>query len=421
MHTAGILLIITSLSAGGNGAPERLLADVNESAGVEPDPFDRGVKLMDRGDFRGAIAAFRKVPGDDPSAALLEGISNYRLGDLDAAAPLLRRAERYPAHTDAARFYLGLVSMERGENAQASSYFDRLSSSQTLGPAASDLARLANRDGNLVLSVLAETGWDSNVTLTPDGTPVAGQTSDGGYALTGGVLYRPLGRNGPFVRGSGFLRQQLSLSAYDYDGLDVAAGWELGHGGHGLIAEYDYGYRTLGGASYLSAHRLSASGWAAFGAVALSASYAVRFDGYAANWTGFSGTLHRAEAKLSWTTTPKLRLALAYGLGRDATDQGVLAWLEHGPRAEAQYSLSRRARLRVETGVTFRGYDTFDPTFNTTRVDTYLDAGALAELDLGRRWTARAGVLGRKAFSNVSDFTYFKIVPTIGLSYVLGL
>ena len=116
-----------------------------------------------------------------------------------------------------------------------------------------------------------------------------------------------------------------------------------------------------------------------------------------------------------------LRLAAAYGLARDATDQDVLAWLEHGPRAEAQYSLSRRARLRLETGVTFRGYDLFDATFNATRVDTYLDAGALAELDLGRRWTARVGVLGRRAISNVPGFTYFKVVPTVGLSYVLGL
>ncbi len=132
-------------------------------------------------------------------------------------------------------------------------------------------------------------------------------------------------------------------------------------------------------------------------------------------------SLRQARRKGHPHATRKLRLALAYDFGRDATDRDVLAWLEHGPRAEAQYVLGRRARLRFEAGVTFRGYDLFDPAFATMRSDTFLDAGVLAELDLGLRWTARVGLLGRRAFSNVSDFTYLKILPTIGLSYVVGL
>lgn len=406
-----------------DSASRAALGELCREGGGGTDPFAEGLRLMEQGKLRGAVAAFQRARArrQDPSADLLEGICHYRLGEYDEATPLLRSAQALPAHADAARFYLGLVAMQRGAGSEAASYFDSVVGTTAFGPAAADLARLASREGRLVLSFLGETNWDSNVTLRPDGAPATGDASDGGYAAMANVLYRPLGPSGLFVRGSGMLHQELSLDAYNLGGLDGAVGWELGHRGHMLVVEYDYGYRTLGGRSYLNAQRLSASGWMVVGDVALAASYFVRLDSYASVWSAFSGVLQRGEVKASRAFTPKLRLGIAYGLARDSTDSAVQTWFEHGPRAQAVVTISRRTRLLAEAGVTFRTYDVYDPTLSATRSDTYLDANVAGEYDLGRNWTARLSLIGRRASSNVSDFTYSKIVPTLGLAYVIGM
>lgn len=388
------------------------------------DPFSEGLNLMDADDLPGAIAAFQRARarGEDPSAALLEGICHYRLAEYDDAERLLRAAERLPAHADAARFYLGLIAMERGASTEAVSRFESVSDTSGLGPAAADLARFASREGRLILSFLAETNWDSNVTLRPDAAPAAGTSaSDAGYAAMANIVYRPLDRSGLFLRATGMLHQQMTLNTYDLGGEDAAIGWELGHGAHMIVVEYDYGYRTLGGASYLSANRLSASGWATVAGVNLSGSYFARFDTYASNWSGFSGVLQRGEVKASRAVGPALRLSVAYELGRDLTRDTAQTWFEHGPSAEALITLSRRARLSFAAGVAFRPYANYDPTLGTTRSDTFVVGSATAEWDLASRWTARVSLLGRRSVSNVPDFTYSKLAPAFGVGYVLGI
>ena len=63
----------------------------------------------------------------DASAALLEGICDYQLGEDTAAQPLLLHAESRPEHRDLARFYLGLIALRAGEARRASVLFEQAS------------------------------------------------------------------------------------------------------------------------------------------------------------------------------------------------------------------------------------------------------------------------------------------------------
>jgi tetratricopeptide (TPR) repeat protein len=139
---------------------------------------------MDDRDWRGAAAAFQAARKGDagPSAALLEGICRHELGEEDEAAALLREAAAYPPHREEAQLYLGLVALRTGSSSEAAALFESASANPALEHAAADLARLARRDGRLVLSVFAESGWDSNVNLAPSGTPIGPPTSDGATA-----------------------------------------------------------------------------------------------------------------------------------------------------------------------------------------------------------------------------------------------
>ncbi len=387
-----------------------------------PDPFQDGLRRMDAEDLPGAARAFEAAFAADgnASAALLGGIARYELGDDEAAERLLRAAERDPAHREEARFYLGLLALREGDGARASSLLEGAATNPALASPALDLARLARRDGRLIFSLVAESGWDSNVNLGPGGPEGPAAQSDGTAALSASILWRPSGARGPYLRAAGLLHNLAQLDAYDLGGVEAAAGWQLRAGRHGAAAEYEYAHRTLGGDDYLGAHRLLASGWLRRGRAVAAGSYAVRFESFAGGWSPFSGVLHRAEARATLDATSRLRLGLAYAGGRDDARESVLSYWEHGPRAEVRLLLGR-ARLGVDLGLTLRAYDVFDEALGARRRDTYLDGAAFVEVDLADRWTARAGIIGRNARSNVDALAYDKLAPSVAIGYTLGL
>jgi tetratricopeptide (TPR) repeat protein len=383
----------------------------------------RGLAQMDAGDCRAAAASFAEARAADPnpSAALLEGICRYELGEDEPAARCLREAEANASHREEARFYLGLLALRAGEGAEASSLFEAARSDPALADSADALARRARLEGRWTVALSAESGWDSNVTLAPSGLAAAPPQADALYALSGAVLFRPDGARGPYLRASGFLRDPVQLGAYSVRGVDGAAGWQLmGDTARGVL-EYDFAWRTFGGAPYLGAHRLLASGDVRAGPAVLGAAYLVRFDSYATGWTDFSGTLQRGEVRAGFSLAPWAAVTIAYGLGRDATRDPVLSYLEHGPRAEVRLALSRTVRGGVEAAMAWRGYDRSDPALGTLRRDVQLDAAAFLELELASGLRARLSLDARRTSSSAPAAEYGKIVPALGMTYARGL
>jgi hypothetical protein len=212
----------------------------------------------------------------------------------------------------------------------------------------------------------------------------------------------------------------VQLEAYGVRGFDAAAGWQFRGRRAQLDTEYDFGSRSFGGAPYVTAHRLLASASTRAGGVALGATYLARFESYASAWSRFDGTLQRAEVRAAASPLRKIRVALGYGLNRDDTDDPVLRYVEHGPRAGIGISAARSWRLGLDAAVSFRTYDEYDPTLQAARRDTYLDASAFAELDVAPGWAARLSLGARRATSNVPALEYDKVVPSIGLAYARG-
>jgi hypothetical protein len=399
------------------------------------DPFRAGLAQMEAHQWQAAAASFRQArrSSGDPSAALLEGICDYQLGDDAAAEPLLRLAEARPEHQDLARFYLGLVALRAGAAPRAAALFAEASANPVLGALAADLSRLTRQDARLVLTFLAEAGFDSNVTLAPAGasTSTGGtggmmgggtMSGEGLYGLAASALYRPFGPSGAYLRGEGFLRQQPRLGAYDVGGVGAALGWQLVRGGDGLLAEYAYAFRTFGGSPYLSANRLTGAGWLSAGGLTWSARYAGQLEDYrSSTLDGFSGVLHHGELRVALPFATSGWMALTYGGSRDAARLAIASYTEHGPKLDVRLLLSSRLRLGASAGVTLRAYDAKDAVIGVTRSDRYLDGSVLAEFDLASGWTARCSVEGRKAFSNAAAFEYDKLVPMIGIAWQMGL
>ncbi len=366
-----------------------------------------------------SAAARADSPAPSPALALLEGICHVELGEDALAEPLLRQAETSAEQREAARLFLGILRLRSGDAAGAAALFDAAAGAPGFSRTAADLGRLARRDGKLVLSLLADAAWDSNVTLAPlDGSP--GPGSDAAAGIAAAALWRPLGPSGPYARASGSLQRQLELGDYDFTALDAAAGWQHQARSLSLAAEYDLASRTLGGEAYLTAHRLLAS--LVLGRrTTLAAIYSARLEDYAGEFGDFSGVVHRGELRMGLPLGTRARLGLSYLAARDLADADDLSYLEHGPRADLWVVAAPRLRLGLEGGATLRRHDRADPTLGVVRDDVVADALAVAELDLGAHLTARLAVQARRAYSSSSSWEYSKLVPSLSLLWVTGL
>ena len=389
------------------------------TASDDEDPFPTGLDRMDRGDLKGAVAEFQKVRAvrPDPAAALLEGICLYRIGDDPAAETVLRIAEESPDVRDSARFYLGLIALRRGDSSRAAPLFDGVAGS--FGTVAHDMALIARRSGVFTVSALASVGWNSNLTLAPSGYAASG-ASDGNASIAASGLWRPTGESGPYLRVSGAYQQQFTLTAFDTGSGSGALGWQLGHADKALVAEYSYTFSALGGAPYLSANRLLASGWITWDAFTLSATYLARFESYQSIYEPFSGTLQWADVRGAWWFGPFARLGVSYRLGIDGVTVNYLSWVEHGPRADFYAQLGRSLRLGLDSTVAFRTYGAVAPGPGVVRSDTYLTGAAVLEYDLGDHWAAQATLAAQRNWSNLPQYSYFAFVPSIGIAYLAG-
>ena len=394
-------------------------------AGGSDQAFRDGLRLMRTGDRRAAIAAFERARGgpDAASAALLEGICLYEEGDDDEAVPLLRAAEAEEAHRESARFFLGLVALRAGRSDDAQDLLSRAAADPSLAPFARDLVRAARRSGRLVLSFLTESGWDSNVDLTPDIAGPTARTGDAVGALTGAVDLRPLGDNGPFLRGVANWHEQATYSALDMRSLGGAAGWQGGRGGTFWLLEYGYDYRELAREPYMSAHRLLGAARLQLGAAAsVGMSWLTRFETFEPDaYALYSGTRHAAAADVLWIPWARTTIAAGWQGGRDLTRDPTLSWWEQGPRLLFRFEATPSTRLGVDGTVAWRRYDEVDPEFDVRRSDVILDLTALVDVDLADRWTLRASILVRRDLSNIQDYTFTKVVPMLGFGYTVGL
>jgi hypothetical protein len=362
-------------------------------------------------------------------------VCRYRLGDDTRAEAAFRDAEEADEHRDLARFYLGLLALRSGEASRAAELFDSAAANPSLSTMAGTMARLASRDGRLVLSLALGLGADSNVALVPkgfSGTAGGGMVGsstgsslmpngDGFYDVGAAALWRPKGPVGPYLRAGAEVHRYFDKTAFDLATFEGGAGWQVAKDGRGLLGELSYRNQYFGSAPYLQAGRATGSGWVSTGDVTWSASWSGALQRYAAEFDPYSGFLQRLEGKAAWIFATQAWIALAYDGTWDAAKSGVAAYAEQGPRLELRGVLSTRWRAGLDVAYTWRTYREFDPTLGVRQTASFLDGSGFLEADLSNRWTARLSLDGRNATSNVPASAYEKLVPMFGVTYVYGM
>jgi tetratricopeptide (TPR) repeat protein len=434
LDTAAVAYAAAAALDAGDSASRAALRRVCAATKPGPDPFQEGYRLMQAGDLRGAASAFERgrLAGDH-AAALLEGVCRFRLGGDPEAEVALRDAEQSLEHRDLARYFLGLVALRRGESSRAAELLDAAATDPSLTALAAPAARLARRDGRLVVSVSLVSGLDSNVPLAPrSAAPSAGagmmgggsptmMNGDGLYDLGGAALWRPLGAVGPYLRAAGALHRYFRQAGYDLGTVDAGGGWQRAGVDRGFLAELAYRNQRFGASPYLQEGRATLSGWLATGPMTWSGTYQAALDRYTSAFEPFSGTVQRLEGRAAWSFGPQRWIAATYAVALDSARASVASYLDQGPRLELRTALSSTWRAGLDAGVTWRRHGAFDASLGVRERRTFLDGAGFLEVDLANSWVARLSVEGREAASNVPAAEYEKLVPMLGLVYVIGM
>lgn len=382
-----------------------------------------GRALMNAGERRAAIEIFERLREGrpNPTAALLEGICFYEEEDDESARPLLLEARAAPDLAARASYFLGLIELRNGAGSDAAAYFEQAMAvrPEPLAERAQLLRLAAFRSGRAVISVFAESGYDSNVNYTPAGSPASGD-GDGAAGLA--AWLRPLGLSGPYLRASGFYRRQVQVNDRDLGIFGGLAGWRLGRGESYLFADYGFEATLLGSSPYFYAHRLRAAARKRVGRIALFALYGVRFGAYQTPVSApYSGVLHTIDSDVSFRFPLGSSIALGYHAGRDVADSVDAASWEHGPRAFLRFVLFPSLRASGEAAWTWRLFDAPSAGNSQARSDRILYLGAALEKDIADRLTLRLAGGERIASSNVPAYTYSRFTAALALSYTIGI
>ncbi|HZJ53393.1 MAG TPA: hypothetical protein VFD38_04585 [Myxococcaceae bacterium] len=370
------------------------------------DPLQAGADALEAGDPRRALRALTgaRGRGNDRAVDLLEGIARYQLGEDAAAIPLLESARSDPALAESASFFLGATALRRGDGDRASRLFDQAGRAIGLEDAARQLARMAQQEGHLVLSVATELVYDTNVALRPDGAPLTLPGPDGSAGLTLMGLVRPWGTPGPYLRVEGQLSKQFTLDQLDLIGGAAALGFRLLGPTGSLTGEYAYSYQAVDWRGYLADHRAFLGGSLLTGIALWGFAYAAHFETY--RWdelSDLSGVRQVLELDAGLLPGGGVRITAGYAGTWDAARVQNLSYLEHGPLLELVWGRGPWT-LGARGALAWRRYLAPDPAYaGTTRGDTRYFATTWVELGLGAQWSVRGTVRLLRTDSNIPD------------------
>lgn len=382
----------------------------------------RGMALLAAGSLSDAVSVFEEARsyGAYPEVALAQAVCHLRLADDARARVVLAEALAGGSTADAAQLLVALLERRASRRAAVRTALEAAARSGDphVADAAARLLDEVRADGPLAVTVYAGSTWDSNERLAPDGVPTPGGTGDVGGILLAAADVKPLGANGPFVRGSADVRAQARFGEHDGAGWAAGAGWSHGDARRAISGEYRRRSATLGRAPYLTSDAvLVRANAASFGRVAIFGGArweSIRYaPDHARSFSGvrYMGDLGAALAgNVGW-------LALAYVGAVMHAEEQPLSYVEHSPRIVAGLLPARWLRAWAECAFAARRYAAVDPALGLRRGQLGIDTGVGADLALAGGLSVRLQVGWRSVSANVASLSYEKWVASGGLAW----
>jgi hypothetical protein len=416
------LLAIASVASANDAVYEQHLA--KGVLALESENADEAVK-----EFK---ASLREKP-DDPKTLLYLGIAQSRIGDREAEGTL-KKALALSPNNARSHLELGIHYFRSDRADEAATHFDRAAA---LAPGSEVAAKAASYRSASAESA-ARSRWaggasvayqyDSNVTLTPDGVPLAVSSAgqkDWSTVLQGRGRYTILEKPGGELSAGAGVYKSLHTDLGEYNvgqyAVDLRGSLEIA-GPVSLKGSYVIEYVDLGQTSYSSSNALTPSVLVREGE---GMSTALEYRWRRTNFMDaplFPTNSERTGTNHALAVTQNARLGrfvalkAGFALDRDLTRTDVWDYSGRKLLIDAKADLPGGFGLGLGWEWYRRTYGGVDPSEGVARKDTAKTWTAVATARLKDPFTLAAAYSWVDSWSNIPSYKFTRGITTLSLN-----
>ena len=227
------------------------------------DDYSRGVEFFKKGDYHSAIASFRSAERQGMESAALYynlGSAYYKLENYQASKKYFTRVTDYPDKRALAEFNLGMIALKQGEEDRALGHFKyaqaNSSDKKIIDAATRTIAGLAGKGKRWGAYVLANVGYDDNISVTPDNLALGVDDTFWDLYASADVVLQGQRKKGWLADAAYFRIDYSDSDTFDQDFYTIGIRKEHRFSSWDTTAHLKYGNSTFGGEDLQSFYNL---------------------------------------------------------------------------------------------------------------------------------------------------------------------
>jgi hypothetical protein len=235
-------------------------------ASAKQDYYD-GVEFFRKGDYHSAIASFTSAEKKGMASAALFynlGSAYFKIENYQASKKYFSRVTEYPDQRALAEFNLGMIALEQSNSRQALAHFKYAEANsddkKIVAAAKQTIAELTGTAKRWGAYVLANVGYDDNISVTPDNLAVGlDDTFYNIYASADFVVHGKR-KHGWLLDAALFTIDYSDSDNFDQDFYTIGLRNEHRFSSWNTITSLKYGNSSFGGKDLQSVYKLDAIG-----------------------------------------------------------------------------------------------------------------------------------------------------------------
>jgi len=227
------------------------------------DDYNRGVEFFKKGDYPSAIASFRSAEQQGMESAALYynlGSAYYKIENYQASKKYFTRVADYPDKRVRAEFNLGMIALKQGDEERALGHFKyaqaNSSDKKIVDAATRTIAGLTGTGKRWGAYVLANFGYDDNISVTPDNLALGVDDTFWDLYASADFVLQGKRKSGWLVDAAFFTINYTDSDNFDQDYYSVGIRKEHRFSSWDTTAHLKYGNSSFGGEDLQSFYNL---------------------------------------------------------------------------------------------------------------------------------------------------------------------
>lgn len=231
------------------------------------DDYSRGVEFFKKGNYRSAIASFRSAEQQGMESAALYynlGSAYYKIEDYQASKKYFTRVTYFPDQRALAEFNLGMIALKQDDEDRALDHFKyaqaNSSDKKIVDAATRTIAGLTGTVKRWGAYVLANFGYDDNISVTPDNLALGVDDTFWDLYASADVVLQGQRKQGWLADVAYFTVNYNDSDTYDQDFYTLGLRKEHHFSSWDTTAHLKYGNSSFGGEDLQSFYKLGLLG-----------------------------------------------------------------------------------------------------------------------------------------------------------------